>query len=362
MQVGLEEDLRPVPHDRTVDDTARFLAGMPGREGSPFKPLEERPGWIQHARELDASWNHLDTGNLALMREFAAKVLGVPEVRDSVLFYPFSGPDTLTLMTLFPNNRTYIMVALEPAGTLPPIEQFKRADADKQLALLRETVDSVLRRSFFITRDMDRQFRGQVTDGLVPPIIHLLVRSRCQILGLRYVRLDEQGNVVERPARYTAPGSILNKGVEIEFIREGAAETKKLYYFSANLADERFRNNKPFHAFLERRHGVASFFKGTSYMPHQKGFTAICQEVLDNSKAILQDDSGLPFRLFDARKWDVQLYGKYDKPYGSFAYLEQPDLKKAYLGPATHELTFRIGYGYSRIPSNLQFATRRAEP
>jgi len=36
---------------------------------------------------------------------------------------------------------------------------------------------SVLGRSFFVTRDMDRQFRGQVTDGLLIPILQILVAT-----------------------------------------------------------------------------------------------------------------------------------------------------------------------------------------
>ena len=39
---------------------------------------------------------------------------------------------------------------------------------------------------------MDRQFRGQVTDGLCLPILELLVRSDHTILGFRYVRLDDR--------------------------------------------------------------------------------------------------------------------------------------------------------------------------
>ena len=80
--------------------------------------------------------------------------------------------------------------------------------------------------------------------------------------------------------------------------------------------------------------------------------------MLGGSAVILQDDSGIPYRFFNPADWRIQLYGAYDRPYGSFRWLEQPDLKKAYATLTPKPLGFRIGYGFSRIPSNLQLAIR----
>ena len=92
----------------------------------------------------------------------------------------------------------YVIVGLEPAGTLPTAEQLAKKDMARYLGGLRETTASVLGRSFFITREMDRQFRGQVTDGLLVPILHLLTRTQHTVLGFRYVRLDDEGRVIGR--------------------------------------------------------------------------------------------------------------------------------------------------------------------
>jgi len=72
----------------------------------------------------------------------------------------------------------------------------------------------------------------------------------------------------------------------------------------------------------------------------------------------LQDDSGIPYHFFATARWRVQLYDNYVRPYGSFRWLEQPDLRKAYMTLGPKPLDFRIGYGYGRIASNLLFATR----
>jgi hypothetical protein len=75
-----------------------------------------------------------------------------------------------------------------------------------------------------------------------------------------------------------------------------------------------------------------TLLKATSYMTHHDEFSTIRDMVMDHSAAVFQDDSGVPYHFFTADKWNVQLYGEYTKPYGSFSWLEQPDLRKAYLG------------------------------
>jgi hypothetical protein len=216
-----------------------------------------------------------------------------------------------------------------------------------------------LHRSFFITRQMDRTFRGQVTDGLCAPILLLLALSEHRILVLRYVRLDEEGNVVERPALWRAPGRIGNKGIEVLFDDGPGHPVQKLYYFSVNLADDHLGQNQAFLRFLHRLGPLTTFLKATSYMPHRPEFAMIREQILSHSAAILQDDSGIPYRFFQSGLWEVRLYGTYEEPYGSFRYLRQADLRAAYQSQETRPLPFRIGYGFGKAPSNLLLAVRK---
>jgi hypothetical protein len=347
----------PVPRSREADDAGRFLAGMPGRPGSAFAELEEQEAWKVHRRELDRAWKGMENEMLPGMREFQARELGDAATKRAVAFYPFSGPDALMLTVLFPHNPVYVMVALEPAGTLPKPAYFAKKDLGLVLGEVRESVASELHRSFFITRQMDSQFRGQVNDGLFPPILHLLVRTNHTVLGYRSVRLDEKGEVVERPDSWHAPGRIGNKGVEIDFRSDADGSVHKLFYFSVNLADDHLKDDPQFLAFMGKLKGMATYFKATSYMTHKPEFSMIRDSVLTNSAAVLQDDSGIPYKYF-AKPWQVQLYGSYSRPYGSFRWLEQPDLRKAYETDGPKPLGFKIGYGFSKAPSNLLLARR----
>lgn len=354
-QVG--EDV--APGDRAADDTARFLAGLPGRNGSPFAALEATPAWRRHRREIEGLWNPVERQWLPKMREFRAAELSSIEKKNPVVFYPFSGPDVLAVNAFFPNAQIYVLAGLEPSGTLPSPKQIEKRELDPYLSGIRESIYSELHRSFFITREMDSDFRGQATDGLLQPILMLLALTNHTILDARYVRIDEQGRIAGRAPNYKAPGKIGNKGVAVSFRGGDRGPRQVLYYFTVNLSDERLKINPQFLRYLQSLGSVATFLKATSYMPHHEGFGIIREEILSRSAAILQDDSGIPFRYFQQPQWVVQLYGQYDRPYGSFRYLEQPALRAAYAAPGVKPLTFRIGYGFGKVPSNLLLATRR---
>jgi hypothetical protein len=345
----------PVTRSRAADDTARFLAGMPGNPGSQFANLEEDKVWLQHRDLVDAAWRKADGELLQGLRAFQAQEL---KGTAATVFYPFSGPDALMATEYFPQSPVYVFAALEPAGTLPAEDQIEKKDMPEYLAQMRSTMASELGRSFFITRQMDQQFRGQVTDGLLLPILQLLVRTNHSILGFRYVRLDENGQVIDRALDYHAPTRYGNKGVEIEFRTDEDQSLHQLYYFSVNLADDRLTENKPFQIYVQSLKGSTTMFKSTSYMLHRKEFSLIRNLVLENSAAVLQDDSGIPYRLFGSDLWKVQLYGDYDRPYGSFKYMEQVDLRNAYKQPGTKPLPMHVGYGYRKITSNLLLAKR----
>ena len=201
----------PLPKDRYPDDIGRFLAGLPGRAGSPFAQFESDDAWIKHRKVLDDAWAKMEKDRLPAMRKFEREELGGAPAGESKVFYPFSGPDALTVTVFFPRSPVYVMVGLEPAGTLPAPQALEKKNIDQYLVETRASLASELDRSFFITRQMDREFRGQITDGLCLPILELLVRSGHQIQGFRYVRLDDQGQIISAPPIITLPAELATR-------------------------------------------------------------------------------------------------------------------------------------------------------
>ena len=348
----------PVPQRRDADDTARFLAGMPGKPGSPYGELESAPAWKEHRELMDKAWTSTEGTLIAGLGEFQKSELAGAPLATAPVYYPFGGPDALTPLLCFPRSATYVLVALEPPGTLPTPEKIDKKGLDQFLPALRNTMGSVLGRSFFITREMDRQFRGQVTDGLLVPILQILVRTGHTVNGIRYMTLNDDGQPTERPEVWHTAAKHGNRGVEISYRTDADNSVHHLSYYSVNLDDKHLADNVAFQKFSATLKGYTTMFKATSYMVHEPGFSKIRELVLDNAGAILQDDSGIPYRFFDA-KWKVQLYGEYTQPYGSFHFRIQKDLRQAYQsGGGVKPLPMRIGYGYGKVASNLLLATR----
>jgi len=348
----------PIPRARDLDDIARFVAGLPGKDGSPFSELETSAAWQSHRRQVDATWRRAEGELLGGLQDFQRQELNRTPIASAPVFYPFGGPDALTPVLYFPHSPSYVLVGLEPAGTLPSLKQIRKKALPAYLSALRRTMGSELGKSFFVTREMDRQFRGQVTDGLLLPLSQLLVHTGHTVLGFRYVRLDDAGGLIERAPDYRGPGPIGNKGVEIEFQTDADGSVHRLLYLTVNLADDRLRPNQAFRLYAANLKGATTMFKATSYMTHRPNFSIIRDLVLAASDAVLQDDSGLPFHFFASGQWKVQLYGDYRRPYGSFRWMEQKDLEKAYQLAAVKPLPMHVGYGYRKITSNLLLAER----
>jgi len=351
-----------VPHGREADDTARFLAGLPGTPGSSFSAWEDSKAWQQHRQALDALWAKADEKLIHGLKEFQQRELVGPAFDQAPLFYPFSGPDALTATICFPKSPVYFLVALEPAGTLPSAGKLGKKPLALYLGGVRMSMASELGKSFFVTREMDREFRGQITDGLVVPILLILVRTDHTILGLRYVRLNEEGQIVERPPGAPVEAEFANKGVEIEFSSVADHSTHKLYFFSVNLSNQRLSGNWGFLHYVTGIPGAVTMLKATSYMTHRNEFSMIRDLVVNHSAAVFQDDSGIPFHCFQPDQWKLQLYGDYTRPYGSFKWLEQTDLRKAYLTKEVKPLSLRLGYGFGKVASNLLLARRVHAP
>ncbi len=344
--------------DRRADDVGRFIAGLPGREGSEFKSLEADPVWAAHAAGVDADWKKLEDTRVNAMRQFAKAELAGPPFDGATIFYPFGGPDALTMDVLFHGHSKYVLVGLEPPGTLPSIKELTKKSLEKQLTQIRGSFGALVRKGYFITQYMDEQYRGQVLNGLFPSILVLLARTDHTILGFRYVRVDADGKLIEREERYKSKDLDWNTGVEIEFQDDKTKAIQKLCYFGVNLSDARLGKNKAFLSYLDSMGNVVTYMKATSYMPHHNDFEVIKNKIQSASLALVQDDTGIPYRQIDQTKWQVTLYGKYGKLFPPFTPYQQKELLAAY-EKDVKPLPYNIAYGNTKTAANLLVAKKK---
>jgi hypothetical protein len=100
--------------------------------------------------------------------------------------------------------------------------------------------------------------------------------------------------------------------------------------------------------------------KSAAYVMFDPQASTARRFVLDQSRYILQEDSGIPVRYFAPSAWALQFYGTYNKPISIFKHEYQADLAKIYkTGGDINPLSFGIGYHFQVDTANLAFATRK---
>ena len=330
-----------------IQGIVKFLAGIP--QGGFYETLEKQPYWIAYHHLLDQRWATVTKDRLEPMKIWRDSYLKETQLP---VFYPMGGPDVLNVLTFFPDSSEYILVGLERIGTLTDWESLQKPNILMRVTdNLRQGLDSLFQRSFFITQDMSRDFYER---GVLPTLLVLLARMNNEVKSVKFITYTSDGQIVD------VTGDTVPQGVEIVFQKIDSQNTpQKLYYFRQNLHNQKIES---FAKFIKARGKFAVMFKSSSYTPHQIGFSKLVNLVEETGDLIVQDDSGLPYSDLN-KHWDVELYGMYLRPYGeSFQSYYQPHLAKLYQDETyVKPLGFRIGYGYSKAPSSIQIARRKQE-
>jgi hypothetical protein len=331
------------------NDVARFLAGMPLPAGSPLSRYANDPSWKQHAQYFESAWRKLDAGQLSKVRAWSAANIKEPQ---GTLYYMFSGPDFLYADAFFPKAKTYVLAGLESVGAIPEINERTR----HSLSNLRASMNSVLNFSFFITRHMKEQLHeGQLT-GTLPILYVFLARAGKEIREVTIFNLEKDGTIkpVEQARRGRASGSS-GSGVKIEFA-DADSTTHTLYYFSTDLSDPGVKTTG-FLTFCEKLAPADSFLKSASYLMHGYGFDTIREFLVEHSRIVVQDDSGIPLRAFKG-DWAFHPFGNYLHPLGIFPNTFQPKMKEMFA--KAPKLDFGVGYRHRPNESNLMIAVKNS--
>jgi hypothetical protein len=341
-EVPVSEDAAFVGTD--MDDAARYLAGLPGPRGSALTPFRERPEWAAHTRNLNELWRRFDTLRRWPIQSWGSREMGGIRSAGTV-FYPFSGPDFLFADTFFPSARNYVLCGLESTEPLPPLSGMSDGQRADGLASLNTALTSSLSFSFFITKDMKADLKRSEFKGVLPVMLVFLARGGHTIHSVEAVSLDAGGQVTARSS-----GS---PGFRIRF-----GEGRTLYYFTTDLSNGSFNDQSRFARFVKSLGPCVAFTKSASYLMHEDYFSNIRNFILGWCSAILQDDSGIPYRHLPPDRWDVRLYGRYSGVLGIFAKYYQPDLAEAEARGAD-PLGFGIGYKHNEGQSVMILARRR---
>src|SRR5258708_34660684 len=209
------------PKDTALDNTARFIAGLPQLHNNNLSALEKDKYWIDFRTQMDANWKKMYDTRLTKMSEWEKDVFS-RSVNDSLkLFYPFSGPDFLHANFLYPRTKEYVMAALEPVREIPSLEKLSEKDRDRFLDSLGRSLRDIFNKSYFITNHMQKDL-AQIK-GVLPLFYFFMERSGYELLQQKFITVDSTGTEVEVDGKKINQ----NKIQGVKFILRNP-ETKKL--------------------------------------------------------------------------------------------------------------------------------------
>jgi hypothetical protein len=346
--------------DQELTDTARLLAGLTPSPSGHLAAIATKPEWQAWQREFDREWTQATQERFQQMGAWRDRELKAATGACSTLMYPFSGPDILNALMLFPDCQRYVLFGLEQPGSLPALDRLTPERLSRLLEETRHALRELLDRNYFITTHMLSDTAADELHGLLPLMAVFLVRMDAELVSARDIEVGEDGQL--RPRTPPSKDRRAASAVEIVFARPGHAR-QSVVYFRAQAEDRRIRERPGVVPFLRAAAPFPTFLKSASYLLHSEQFSTMRRVLLQESRLILEDDSGVPLRFLRAPEWNVTLFGKYSKPVKSFNYGYQVDMAKAYADQkSVRPLTFSFGYHWEAGAASVVLAVKSAVP
>ena len=351
--------LEPCEND-SLNAIANVMSGIVD-SSMVYKDVQHSSSFKIFSVNFNKRWMSFDSSRLINLRGFRDNEIAKVVKKQTTLFYPFSGPDILHAQTFFPDADNYVMIGLEPVGSLPTFKSSQLDSLTPYYNRVNTSLDAILKFSFFRTVSMSKDLKNAEVDGTLHLLFLFLKRTGNLICSAKPVTVDSLGQVVYLNSfielkKMKSP----TKGVEIKFTDKNN-QPKTVSYFSLNAADGGMKQNKGFMTYLTNMGTINTYLKGASYLMHKSYFSMVRNVILNQSEHVIQDDSGIAFHYFTEsnRAWSYTFYGSYIRPIAMFSAFYQADLDSTYKQQGSKNIGFGIGYNFRDKNSNFMIATKK---
>lgn len=325
--------------DTKFNDYARYIAGLSLKNGGVLGNLDADSAYVKHCKMMDTRWAEMEKNRLSKMRSFADSELYKRLDKNDNLYYPFSGADFLHASTFFPNAKKSLYLALEQVGEFPELGKIDARLRNAYLISIQATLSDIFRRSYFITRQMERDI--PVVKGVIPVFMVFITRQGYDILNVELTELDAKGMTIARTNNTKAL-----RGMRITYCpTANKRDVRSLEYFSCDASNDGVKEHPELITHVKAFGDANVFFKAASYLMHNPYMSEFREASLSITKAVVQDDTGFPFRVLKDG-YNANLYGTYVAPIRDFGKGGfQPELAKLYKESGrVKKLPFSLGY------------------
>ena len=346
-----------INEDRNLTNLANFFGGISSSTTDSLIPKEIKKQWEQFTKEMNTTYLRIDEKK-KIMNTWKNKNISISK---GTLFYPFSGPDFLHANIFFPEFDTIIMIGLEPTGNSKiNITNYTTPDAFNKIS---RSLTTILNQSFFRTKSMAVDFKSENLNGTIPIFLHFISRNQFAIQSIKDVQLNSKGELI--PISKQVENSTYYQGIEYTLIKNN--KLKHLYFFSMNLMNTEYAGqpgldkHEEVGKLIKNKNISSTYLKAASYLLHRNEFSILRNWILNHSKQIVQDDSGIPLKFItDTTKWSTNYFGVYNKPIPLFYERYQQELFDVYhKNPGKIlSLPFGIGYKSQEGTSNMSISIK----
>lgn len=301
-----------VATETTPQQAALYFSGLgePAIERKTFQQQTEK-AWINYEKQVGQP----------LLR-WAGKE--VAYTGGNTVFYPFSGPDFLTIERVYPNARRYVLVSLQKA--LKP--SYPDNMNKKQRQIFEKKLGNVWhkfgRLGFFRTEDLDEDQRNKNSSlGVTTMLMAFAARLDYEVVEVAPLRFNTSKAEWE-PLPASEPKW---NSVRLSLQKEGRKVT--LDYLSMDLSDYGLQTQKAQGDWLKLMAGQPTLLKAASHLLQEPYFKMLRDMIVSAAPMVVQDETGLAYE--DLNKiGTVKLYGNFIKPQVLFTSTKQTALAAAY--------------------------------
>jgi hypothetical protein len=363
-KISTEQNVSKVKINYTVDSLYNnYAQRVAAKDTTPFNDIDQS-SLVSFYQVQNDKIKPIIENRLSLITNWNQEIMKRNKVSDSsFVFYPFSGADFIHAYYLYPNASEYFMSAIENIGDIVDVSKLNKVEFFEYVKDFDTVMRDIYMRSYFITKNMEDDFSKKTKiNGVLPILLWSAAMTNHDIIHVKYFIVDT--NFEKKYVDISAKAK--NKlSVEIKLFDKTNNRFQLLNYYSADLSNRGLRKSSKSISFLKDYVSNASngFVKSASYLMHYDStFSTIQQLVLNKNKYFVQDDTGVPFKKFDLSKWNIELYGIYEKPIKDFSEsLYQKQLDDAYKNSAYYKggLKFSLGYHWSSKNQNQLVAIKK---
>ncbi|MBW7857444.1 MAG: hypothetical protein H3C43_03915 [Leptonema sp. (in: Bacteria)] len=329
-----------------IQDQVSLLAGMPLSEGYRNRPevaaILKKPYYLKHQKVMQSLWQSIQQNRIDKIIPWQQEHIG-QNARNKTAFYPLSGGDIVNFSLIYPQADRYIMVAMEKRGDIPNPVELTESQLQGGLVSVEQMIENIARTGYFFSRLMNQHMNPEKYGifGTMPTVAVFLVQLGHTLQSIEKTCIDDSGKLMpELVTKCDLPS------YRIRFRDGRSGIHKEVIYISARIVDSLFQENKPSGKFFQELGRTSVMLKAAVYLLHSPKYKGVADFILNNADIVVQDDSGLPYRYFEADDWTIKLYGAFVGPpqLTGIQYYPQHDLVKAFR-EKSNPLPFEFGYG-----------------